>query len=87
MDLTLELSSACNLKCVMCPTGNGELTRKKSLMSWDLFEHIIRSNKNLGRINCNNWGESFMHPRLVDMIRLMREVHPESYIAIATNGT
>lgn len=39
--IDIEVTSACNYSCLMCPTGNLSLGRKPEFMSWATFETIL----------------------------------------------
>jgi radical SAM protein with 4Fe4S-binding SPASM domain len=39
--LTIEPTNVCNLKCPLCVTGNGRLTRSPGRMTFDTFKHLI----------------------------------------------
>ena len=40
--LDIELASACQLRCPMCPTGNGMMSEAlKGVMSWSLYKKIV----------------------------------------------
>ncbi len=39
--LTVEPTNICNLKCPLCVTGNGNMTRKAGLMDFETFKKII----------------------------------------------
>ncbi|WDP89754.1 MAG: radical SAM protein [Desulfobacter sp.] len=83
--VTLELSFACNLNCVMCPRNH--LTATGGFMDWNLFEKIILEleDKEIKAIVPFFRGESLLHPRFRDMIRLIRE-KTGAQIQLATNG-
>ncbi|RMH59787.1 MAG: radical SAM protein [Candidatus Hydrogenedentota bacterium] len=96
-DFQIELTNRCNLGCVMChahdETGSHRpMTRSKEFMDFDLFSRIIEEIRPTeGRtgarcITLQAWGESLMHPRILDCIRLARDAGIES-IGLITNGT
>jgi len=37
----VEIINVCNLKCIMCPQGQGLVRRKKQIIEFDLFKKII----------------------------------------------
>ncbi len=82
----LECTNACNLKCVMCPTGLGMVTRPKGFMDYDLFTQIIdEMAPRVKTTTLHIWGEPLLHPRIYDMIAYChrRGLHSE----ISTNAT
>ncbi len=83
--LYLESTNACNLRCIMCPTGQGLARRKKGFLDWDLFRQIIdEMAPHVSMTTLHIWGEPLLHPRLVEMVAYCRQhrLHSE----ISTNA-
>jgi len=81
----LESTNACNLRCIMCPTGRGIAKRQKGYLDWDLFRQIVEEMAPHVRMTTLHiWGEPLLHPRIVDMIAYCHErgLHAE----ISTNA-
>ena len=85
-EIFIEPTNHCNLRCIMCPQYRG-LKRKKGFMDIELYKKIIEEIKefNLRRLNLFNSGESLMHPKLAEMIRIAKEAN--IYVRLHTNGT
>jgi MoaA/NifB/PqqE/SkfB family radical SAM enzyme len=67
--LWLEPTSACNLKCIHCPTGIGS-TRPRGFMDFELARRLLDEAAEFRPlVYFHLGGESLMHPRLADMIR------------------
>ncbi len=71
--LWVETSSACNLRCTMCPnkfmTASG-----KGLMGMDLFKKIVDEARGFASdLNLHHRGEPLLNPALFDMIAYARE--------------
>ncbi|VEN73029.1 conserved hypothetical protein [Candidatus Desulfarcum epimagneticum] len=65
--LQIELTNACNLKCIMCPHVN--MTRKTGYMNFDLFKKIIdECSGNADCICLNFMGESFLNKKIFEFI-------------------
>ena len=68
----VELSSLCDLNCPMCYTTTDEYKNnvKRSLMDFDLFKKIVDESAkyNLYSIRLSLRGESFLHPKILEMI-------------------
>ena len=82
----LESTNICNLRCVMCPTGLGMLTRPKGFMDYDLFTRVIdEMAPHVQTTTLHIWGEPLLHPQIYDMIAYCRSrgLHSE----ISTNAT
>jgi len=82
----LESTNVCNLRCVMCPTGLGLVTRPKGFMDYDLFTQIVdEMAPHVQTTTLHIWGEPLLHPRIYDMMAYCRShgLHSE----ISTNAT
>ncbi|MBI1852945.1 MAG: radical SAM protein [Planctomycetes bacterium] len=67
--LMIEPTNLCNLKCPLCPTGEGTLERKKGNMTLETFQAVIdQLEDTLLDINITNYGEPFLNKHLVEMI-------------------
>src|SRR5437016_2787886 len=66
----IDPANVCNLRCPLCPTGNGTANRAKKLMSLECYTSIIDQVRPYAiEVILHNWGESLLHPKIVDMIR------------------
>ncbi len=67
--LIIDPASACNLRCALCPTGQGQLKRNPSLMEFEDFTRVVDCLADyLYQMTLHNWGEPFLHPRFFDMV-------------------
>lgn len=81
----IEPTNECNLRCPLCPTGAGTLKRPKGQMSLDLYQRILTElDTSLERVMLYNYGEPFLHPRLLDLIAAAHQA--EVYTRVSTNG-
>ncbi len=85
MRLWVELTSACNYRCIMCP--NKDLPKaQKGNMDFALYRSIIDQAADFGcEINLAHRGESMLHPRLTDAIAYAKE--RGLYTRLHTNGS
>lgn len=85
IELALELVSACNLSCVMCPVPT--TTRPAKLMEEAIFRRTVDDVAALGGFLFlpQGFGESFLHPRWADLLAYarQRDIRP---IVLLTNG-
>lgn len=66
MQVGIELTNNCNLKCVMCP--HSRMTRQKGFMPEDLFKKIIDEIKGKSEfLYLYGMGESLLHPKFFQM--------------------
>jgi len=85
--LFIDPSNKCNLHCPDCPTGREDLNAAKKLLDLQLFENILlkirTENLKLSHICLDGWTDSFIHPRINDLISLCHKYgHP---VHISTN--
>ena len=71
--LMVEPTNLCNLRCPLCPSGNGQLTRERGTMALDAFRQVFDGlADDLILLMLWNQGEPFINRSLTDMIRLAK---------------
>lgn len=66
----VDTGNVCNLRCPLCPTGYRGLERPQSLMSLAQFGTIIDKIRDYAvEVILHNWGEPFLNPDILPMIR------------------
>jgi len=70
-EIYIDPCNACDLRCTFCPQSNWG-SRKRGLMSEELFLKAIEEAASLRprRINLFCYGESLLHKKISDMVRL-----------------
>ncbi len=69
VELRIDPTNVCNLRCPLCPTGASEHARKAGMMSTDTFERILeRHYKDIFDIKLFVWGEPLLNPNLPAMV-------------------
>ncbi len=85
VSIRLEASTRCQLKCPSCPTAQGKT--KENLGSGTLraidLERLLDANPTLMHLELSNWGEIFLNPELVDILRIAYE---KNVMLTASNG-
>jgi radical SAM protein with 4Fe4S-binding SPASM domain len=72
--VTVESGNVCNLRCPLCPTGQGDRSAAKGLLPYETFEKILdQIGRDLITIRLYNWGEPLLNKRILDMCRLAYE--------------
>ena len=68
--LFIEPTDICNLKCPLCPSGNGTLKRAKGYMSLSVFKKVIDESKDkTSLLVLWNQGEPFLNKDFLEMVR------------------
>ena len=82
----LEPTNRCNLRCPLCPTGEG-LQRKWNDMSLELFREILEKLKKANPLllTLHLAGEPLLAPNIFEMIRLARAAGFQT--TLSTNAT
>jgi radical SAM protein with 4Fe4S-binding SPASM domain len=81
----IEPTSLCNLKCPLCPSGTGLLTRHRSKLNFNEFKIILdKLPESLRMLLLWNQGEPFLVKELPQMIEYARK--RDIYVSTSTNG-
>jgi MoaA/NifB/PqqE/SkfB family radical SAM enzyme len=85
--LHVEPTSLCNLRCIMCPQSLDEVQMSDTgFMDMDLYRSIIdQARGSVREINLFFRGESFLHKRIFEMVRICEEAGIVAHIS--TNAT
>ena len=66
----IEPTNICNLKCPLCPSGNGTLKRKKGYMGFFTFKKVIDEIKDRSfMVVLWNQGESYLNKDFLKMVK------------------
>jgi MoaA/NifB/PqqE/SkfB family radical SAM enzyme len=80
--LIMNITYQCANRCVFCATGD----RVSAALGWEKIEAILRQHREQGTDQLDiDGGEPTLHPRLLDAIRLARELGYRS-VNVTTNG-
>ena len=68
--IIVETGNICNLRCPLCPTGLREKGVDRKFVGFDDFRKIIdRFSSYAYEITLHNWGEPFLNPDILKMIK------------------
>ena len=83
--LMIEPTAACNLKCPVCPTGNGTLTRNVGQMRLDQFKNIIDEiGDRIFHITLWGYGEPYIARDINEMVAYAKTKN--IFVRTSTNG-
>ena len=83
--ISIEPTNACNLRCPVCETGNGSMSRPRGMLDYEQFRTFIdQVAPHTAVLMYYFMGEPFLHKRSYDMIRYARE--HDIYVETCTNG-
>ncbi|UCH95985.1 MAG: radical SAM protein [Candidatus Aminicenantes bacterium] len=91
--LVIEVTTACNLTCIGCPTGvenrknkQSRKLKKNMFIDMDKLKTWLSSyTKQLRRIRLFNYGEPLLHPGAIDFSSFLTRENPGIDLVIATN--
>ena len=81
----IEVTSRCNLKCVMCPVTVLAEHWPARDMAWDTFERAAEAFPRTKWVYLQGWGEPLLHRRIFDMIARAKQAGCRA--GFTTNGT
>ena len=83
--ISIEPTTACNLKCPECPSGLRQFTRPTGNLKQNVNTQILKHlGKNLQYINYYFQGEPFINPQFLDFVK---EAHSKKiYVLTSTNA-
>lgn len=68
----IELTNVCNNQCIFC--GQQTMTREKGFMSEEIFKKAVdECAEHNTSIRFIRWGEPFLHPKIIDYCRYIKE--------------
>lgn len=85
MAISIEPTTACNLKCPQCPSGLRQFTRATGNLKPDVNKNILDNlGKQLQYINYYFQGEPFIHPNFLEFVKDATDKN--IYVVTSTNA-
>lgn len=83
--IRVDASTACQLRCPACPTTQGKIRARlgTGFLRFDRFLRIVDENPWVRSIELSNWGEIFLNP---DLLRMMKYAFEKGVRLKAKNG-
>ena len=85
-EATIEITRRCNLRCKLCPIGNGRARHMPDMNFKTLVKFIDMFGANLKAVCLHNYGEPLLHPSLADFIRYVKSCGLPR-VFLTTNGS
>jgi len=83
--ISIEPTTACNLKCPQCPSGLRQFTRPTGNLKPEVNQNILNQlGKHLQYINYYFQGEPFINPNFLDFVKQARQKN--IYVLTSTNA-
>jgi len=86
--LRIESMMACQLRCPTCITGSGEIHSflpRGYLRAEDFKKLIVSGKGKIRKIELSNYGETFLNPQIVDILRIAFENNVRITVKNGTN--
>lgn len=80
--LVLELTNACNLRCIMC--GRDEAEFAPTVFKLDYLKKLEYLLNIVEEVTLFGWGEPTMHPQFIDILKYLNDFPVRKYFV--TNG-
>lgn len=83
--IRIDASTACQLRCRCCPTSRGDVGQHlgTGFLTLQNFKRIVDGNRFVSAVELANWGEIFLNPELLQIIRY---AHARSIALYASTG-
>jgi MoaA/NifB/PqqE/SkfB family radical SAM enzyme len=70
----IDPCNVCNLRCPLCPTGNGTLDRSKGMLKFKDYEVILEKIAPYAvEVSLHNWGEPLLNKQIFEIINATSE--------------
>ncbi len=83
--LTIEPTNLCNLRCPLCTTGNGEMTRVRGHMQPETFQQILdKMGRDIFFLLLYHQGEPYLNTHFLELVRMAKAQN--IYCTTSSNG-
>ena len=85
----IELTRGCNLRCSCCPTRlfSNDGYKFLEIDTWKSIITIIKEVTPYCRVDFALAGEPTLNPNILEILKIGREISPNTFFEIITNGT
>jgi len=89
-EVEFNVTGLCNRVCFFCPRVDPEVfPNVNEHITLELYRKIMNDLKEIdyaGRVSYSGFGEPLLHPQHLDLIRITREVLPDCWLDMVSNG-
>ena len=82
--IQLEVTTACQLRCVFCPRTVLADRWGTAHLPWEMFSSLLPFVRRTRQVHLQGWGEPLLHPRLWDMAAAIKQRHGR--VSLTTNA-
>lgn len=84
-NILLEASTVCQLRCVSCPTAQGNIKKDigSGFLKFNDFKRLVNANPWIQKIELSNFGEIFLNP---DICKIIAYAYEKKIALHADNG-
>jgi len=90
INLEIDISSYCNARCPCCARTQQLEKIPVTHFDFDIWRRLWYSDlidQNIYRLEFNgNWGDPLMHPDIIPMLGIVKEIKPDIQLVVNTNG-
>ncbi|BAP57799.1 hypothetical protein THII_3502 [Thioploca ingrica] len=89
LQMRVEVSRLCNLKCIMCPHSDPHYNpapNKVYFMSLETFQSLTPFLPYITVLSAFGLGEPFLNPEFLEILRYAKRLNPYLTIFVSTNG-
>lgn len=84
--IRVEASSVCQLRCPVCPTGQGQMRESacgSGVLKFEDFKKLLDRNSSIREVELSNWGEVFLNR---DLPKILEYAHKVNVKVTISNG-
>jgi radical SAM protein with 4Fe4S-binding SPASM domain len=87
IEMTCDATAHCNLRCPLCPTGQGRQERERGHAEVEPFARLMDEvGDYLYSLSFSNWGEPILNPRFPDLVRIAKRHGIRTLVSVNFNA-
>jgi MoaA/NifB/PqqE/SkfB family radical SAM enzyme len=83
----VEATSHCQLRCPSCPTAQRDTDKalSRGYLTPSMLTRILDGGRKLRHLELSNWGEAFLNPKLLEILKIAKDRHVAMTISNGAN--